>query len=116
MRGPVKQKRIAEAILSVVMLSFVGKLQCLDLLFGKAGALRDHGNLYAKVLELTGNLFNPFCLAFLLGVADLIAYVSFCGHVVIVFGLLLRGKCSNICGFKQEFEDFLPQFGNSRKM
>ena len=32
-----KQERIAVAILSVVMLSFVGKLQCLDLLFGKAG-------------------------------------------------------------------------------
>ena len=84
-------------------------LKCSNLLFGKTGEF----NYFCHLLllfqhlpsDLDGLLFKTFLPAFLsavlLGVADLVAYVSFRGHGVFVFDLVLGSKCSNICRFKQ---------------
>ena len=76
-------------------------LQRSDLLFGKACVLGNGLNRDIVFQHLTGCVDSFFLSAFLLGIADLVAYVSFCGHVEFVFDLVLGSKFRNICGFKQ---------------
>lgn len=95
------------------MIGDLKELKCSNLLFGETREF----NYFCHLLllfqhlpsDLDGLLFKTLLSAFLstflpavlLGVANLIAYVSFCGHGVFVFDLVLGSKCSNICRFKQ---------------
>ena len=92
-------------------------LKCSNLLFGETGCLSDNRPLQSHVHHPSGSFeglllsaflstflstfLSAFLSTMLLGVADLVAYVSFRGHGVFVFDLVLGSKCSNICHFKQ---------------
>ncbi len=86
-------------------------LQRPDLLFSEACEFNNLFDGHFAIQHPPCDLFGSFLHSFLLGIADLVAYVTFGGHGVFVFDFVLGSKCSNICRIKQQFKDFLPQLG-----
>ena len=55
--------------------------------------------------------FDSFLPSLLFRVRNLILYIPFGRHIMFVFDFLLRRKCSNFRGFKQETEEFSLEAG-----